>query len=63
MFHNCDFGFSLKELADSFCYSILDMNDPDQTKTKQVMEEIEQNIIKANDKRDENIQKVGGNQE
>jgi len=53
----------LKELADSFCYSILDMHDPDQIKTKQVMEEIEQNIIKGNDKRDETVQKAGGNQD
>lgn len=53
----------LKELADSFCYSILDMNDPDQTKVKQTMEEIEQNIIKGIDKRDENVQKVSNNQE
>lgn len=53
----------LKELADSFCYSILDMNDPDQTKVKQTMEEIEQNIIKGIDKKDENIPKASNQQE
>lgn len=54
-----------KELADSFCASILDLAEPDQTKTKQVMDEIEQTIIKGSEtnKRDGNTGKGANNQE
>jgi len=44
-----------KELADAFCHSILDLCDSDQTKSKQIQDEIEQTIIKSGslDKKDE----------
>ena len=50
-----------KELADSFCHSILDFYDSDQTKAKQIQDEIEQTIIKAGsqDKKDEGFSKIG----
>mmetsp|Transcript_13479 Transcript_13479/g.11544 ORF Transcript_13479/g.11544 Transcript_13479/m.11544 type:complete len:495 (+) Transcript_13479:437-1921(+) len=38
-----------REMAVTFCHSILDMTDPDQAKVNKIMEEIEQNILKASD--------------
>lgn len=52
-----------KELADSFCASILDVADPDQTKAKQVSEEIDQNIIKTGGMDRKDDAKTGANNE
>ena len=49
-----------KKAAISFCLSIIDYVEPEQTKVKQIVEEIEQNILKPNDKRDD---KLPGNKE
>jgi len=51
-----------KKAAVSFCTSLVDLCDPEQTKVKQIMEEIEQNILKpsGNDKKDD---KGPGNKE
>jgi hypothetical protein len=35
-----------REVAISFCQTILDLADPEQTKVKVVMDEIEQNFLK-----------------
>jgi len=43
-----------KKAAVSFCVSLVDLCDPEQTKVKQIMEEIEQNILKpSGDKKDD----------
>ncbi len=44
-----------KKAAVSFCISLVDLCEPEQTKVKQIMEEIEQNILKpsGNDKKDD----------
>ena len=54
-----------KELADAFCSSIIDLSEPDQTKVKQVSDEIEQTILRAGnlDKKEENPIKSTNNQE
>lgn len=51
-----------KKSAVAFCLSIVDYADPDQTKVNKIMEEIEQNILKAGgDKKDGD--KLPGNRE
>ncbi|CAD8070138.1 unnamed protein product [Paramecium sonneborni] len=51
------FHFNLdiyKEIAQSFCLSIIDCYEPEQIKVKQVLEEIEQNSLKNQQKDDKN---------
>jgi hypothetical protein len=55
-----------REAAAGFCQTILDISEAEQTKVKQVMEEIEQNIVErlnGMDKRDDGNSKLPNNQE